>query len=145
MADNIKVSGLDECVREFKEKVKTIEGYTAKAVMDVSLDLLGRSVLDAPVDTGTLRGSGYVKINGVDCASGNKEGGITIHGAAPAEAKKVTAVIGFSEIYAHYQHENTTLKHPKGGKAKYLESNFRENSRRYFTMLKNSAAKGLKG
>lgn len=66
-------------------------------------DILARSQRDAPIEEGTLRGSGEIEIRE------------TSFGAE--------AVISFNTPYAAKQHEELEYDHPRGGKPKYLEDN----------------------
>jgi hypothetical protein len=65
---------------------------------------MGEAVRDAPVDEGMLRASGAVS---------------SPYPRPPAGV--LQRVISFGLVYAAVQHENLTYRHPKGGKAKYLE------------------------
>lgn len=64
----------------------------------------------APVDVGTLRESGFVN-------------------QPVVEGENVSVTLGFggsASAYAHRQHEELTWKHPKHGKAKFLEDPMNE-------------------
>lgn len=82
-----------------------------EAVRAIAEDLLGRSQLDAPIETGHLRGSGASEID-------RRHDG-------------VDARVSFSTPYAAKQHEELDYEHPRGGKAKYLEDNFKSMMPRY--------------
>ena len=84
----------------------------------VSNDLLGKAQREAPVDEGTLRGSGEAKV---------EEGG-----------DKIEVTVSFSTVYAARQHEEVTWNHPKGGKAKYLSDPFRDSRARYMKALEDA-------
>jgi hypothetical protein len=85
------------------------------ALEAVGEDLLGQAQREAPVDEGTLRGSGAVEVS---------------------ERGDVLSVeVSFSTVYAARQHEEVTWNHPKGGKAKYLEDPLKAMSRRYVAAL----------
>lgn len=86
-------------------------------------DLLGRAVRDAPVDEGTLRGSGSTSVE--------------VHG------NEVTGTVTFGVPYAEVQHEHTEFQHPKGGQAKYLEGPLTEMAPRYKQALAKAAQKAL--
>lgn len=52
------------------------------------------------------------------------------------------------QVYAHYQHEHLEFKHPRGGRAKYLETPLFDNYRGYFqnyalSVLKDGGVKGM--
>lgn len=74
-------------------------------------DLLGEAQRRAPVEEGTLRGSGTSDVRR------------TMNG--------YELEVTFSTPYAARQHEETTWAHPKGGEAKYLENPLKENAHRY--------------
>ena len=43
-------------------------------------------------------------------------------GSSKVEPNGDSVIISYNTIYAHYQHEGTSLNHPNGRQAKYLES-----------------------
>ncbi|MGE5494613.1 MAG: hypothetical protein ACM3S4_04860 [Burkholderiales bacterium] len=126
---------------------KGAEGATLKALTDVAVDLLSRAAERAPVETGDLRGSGYININGEDIAySAVGSGGIIMAGTpAPSESKKNVAEVGFTAPYAFTQHEHVEFNHPIGGQAKYLESVVVERKEMWAKQLADSARDGFKG
>jgi hypothetical protein len=65
-------------------------------------ELMGEAQRQAPVREGILRASAAVEVRRT----------------GPYE---VTAAVSFNTVYAARQHENLHYRHPKGGKAKYLE------------------------
>jgi len=77
----------------------------SKAVGRAALDLQAKSADAAPFEFGTLKGS--IHVEGPD-VRGNE-----------ATAKVATG--GEASDYAIIQHENTSLNHPRGGGAKYIE------------------------
>lgn len=106
--------------------------------------MLGESVKQVPVESGDLRGSGSATINGTTAAKGRKEDkNIDIVGNASDE-EIMQGTVGFSEPYAASQHEHLEYKHPKGGKAKYLEDPFKENSQKYIDRIANRIKDELK-
>ncbi len=88
-----------------------------KRVLDCAYDLQGRSIDEAPVDMGDLRGNCTVN-----------------------ETDEHSVEIGYDLPYARIQHEALEFNHPKGGKAKYLEDPFNANKERY---IKRVGSKGL--
>jgi len=44
---------------------------------------------------------------------------------------RLTASVVVDQVYAHYQHEHLELRHPRGGRAKYLEGPLYERYRDY--------------
>ena len=125
-----------------------INSATIKAVIDIALDWIGRAVERAPVETGDLRGSAYVKINGTLVAKGNEDGSITVLGSPsiPTDGRMtITVEIGFTSPYAFVQHEHVEFEHPLGGEAKYLESVIVEGSAAARQYLIDSAKKAFGG
>ena len=55
--------------------------------------------------------------------------------------RSMTASVVVDQVYAHYQHERLELKHPRGGKAKYLEQPLYDN---YGGYLREYAANVLR-
>jgi hypothetical protein len=144
MSASMKLEGLEKVTRELNSRITKVKNVTAKGLTDISLDCLGKSVQRAPVDLGDLRGSGYVKMNGRTIARGSKEGSISSGGSVGMSETKVESVIGFTEPYALKQHEDLTLKHPKGGEAKYLEKTLDENRDKYINHLANEVKNSIR-
>jgi len=77
----------------------------AAAIYEVGNEVMGQSKRLVPVDTGALKGSGYVDQPRV-------------------ELGRVSVEIGYGGPAAQYavrQHEDLSLNHPQGGQAKFLE------------------------
>lgn len=107
-------------------------------------DLAGRAIEDAPVDTGTLRGSaGYPAVD-------------PSHAATPEELE---GTVSFNTVYAAAQevgemyyltHDNTKIvhwvvrNHPKGGKSHYLEDQVKVMAGRYEAAMGTYVARALK-
>jgi hypothetical protein len=85
------------------------------ALESIGEDLLGRAQREAPVEEGTLRGSGAVEVS--------------------EDSNSISVEVSFSTVYAARQHEEVTWNHPKGGKAKYLEDPLKAMSQRYLAAL----------
>lgn len=124
------VEGIDNVIRNINRQIGRMKEVSVKGVEDVGLDLLGKAVRDAPVDTGDLRGSGSVSFGDNVIAEGTKDGNVIITGRAGRSAKP-EATVGFSVPYAHRQHEDLEYHHPRGGKAKYLEDPLKQNAKQY--------------
>lgn len=123
MANSVKVEGLDKIQKEINKRLLQISEATPRAINDCALDLMGKSVPLAPIDTGDLRGSAHVD---------------------NATSSHMTAILSYQEVYALRQHEELSYNHPKGGQAKYLEQPFKENSNKYVQHIKDSVRKVVK-
>jgi hypothetical protein len=124
------VEGIDKVARNINRQLEKMKEVSIEGLEEVGLDLLGKAVRQAPVDTGDLRGSGSVSFGGNVIAQGTKEGGVVATGKAGRSAKPEVTV-GFSVPYAHRQHEDLEYHHPRGGKAKYLEDPLKQNAKQY--------------
>lgn len=91
-----------------EEAERLIRETAFRAIRDGAEVILTEAIDETPIDTGTLRRSGTV-----------------------TEAPQDNAVyISFNTPYAVKQHEDLTLNHPRGGKAKYLEDPFKRNAKK---------------
>jgi len=146
----VALKGLEELSRQIArdgEVWQRVQQAAVKGMTENTEDLLGRAMRDAPVDEGTLRASGHAAVyaNGRAVA----RGGFHEVGSEPVESPEhlemqerraihegglgdaVVGEVGFNTPYALVQHERLDFNHPKGGKAKYLEDNLKEQADRY--------------
>lgn len=110
-------------------------------------DMLGESVNRAPVDEGTLRGSASLVliVNGARFeGSGAKAAAAAVVAALARAGRPVSidAEVSFNTVYAARQHEELDWQHPKGGRAKYLESVLLERGSRYGRIIQAAASAG---
>lgn len=92
----------------------SVDEATQEGLLEVALDLQQKSMDEVPVDTHKLQESCYVddsKLNDLVVEVGYDKNG---------ELK-----------YALKQHEDLSLNHPNGGKAKFLEDPFNQNAEKY--------------
>jgi len=138
-------TGIAEMTRQLGrdgEVWKRVQGAAVQRMIENTEDLLGRSMRDAPVDEGTLRASGHAAVyaNGRAVARrGFRE--VADQPEAPEIVERkvvegglgdaVVGEVGFNTPYALVQHERLDFNHPKGGKAKYIEDNLKEQASRY--------------
>ncbi len=139
-----------------------IKGATQRAVTDVAIDILSRSVERAPIEFGDLRGSGYAEINDATVAMGVEGTSFPAEGEKRAKAPAagdieilgppgepdgnvIRGEVGYTAPHAFVQHEHTEFNHPIGGQAKFLESIIVENVERYRNQVIESAKSGARG
>jgi len=67
----------------------------------IATDVLAEAKRQVPLDKGTLRRSGTKEVSW--------------------QGDRIVATVSFNTPYAAVQHEETGYRHPRGGKAKYLE------------------------
>ena len=141
----VAFTGIDQLTRQLAregEVWKRVQQAAVDGMVENAEDLLGRSMRDAPVDEGTLRASGHAAVyaNGRAVARrGFRE--VADQPEAPEMVERkvvegglsdaVVGEVGFNTPYALVQHERLDFNHPKGGKAKYLEDNLKEQASRY--------------
>ncbi len=106
-----------------QKAAKVRRQFVEQAMRVIADDLLGRAQRDAPVEEGTLRGSGHVEIT--------------------VTPQRISAEVSFNTVYAARQHEEVTWRHPKGGKSKYLEDNLKSMGTRYRNVLEAAQRKAL--
>lgn len=70
IAEGQYLHGLDEAAEKLQTLVDAMAGASAQGLSDASLFILGEAAKRAPVDTGNLRGSGYVELDGQQVAKG---------------------------------------------------------------------------
>lgn len=133
------LTGLKNVEQNLNDAIDQIKGDVSEGVQDVGLDLLSESVKLAPVQTGTLRGSGYVEFNSQQIAEGTEMGTIISNPLRLGAIDNPSAEVGFSEEYAVKQHEEIEYNHPKGGQAKYLEEPMKKNTMKYVDLIRKKA------
>jgi hypothetical protein len=103
---------------------QAMKGDLVAAMRIVTEDLVGRAQRQVPRDEGTLAGTGTAEVEQ--------------HG------QLVIGRVTFSTPYAQKQHEDLTLNHPKGGKAKYLEEPLTSEAARYTKTIADTIKRGLR-
>ncbi len=140
---NNYLKGLNDVIGNIQEAVDSIEYGSSIGLADALLYVASESQQKAPVDTGDLRGSVLVELDGIKTAEGNSGGGISISGNIPDTA--VSGTVSFNTSYAADQHEHTEYDHPKGGQAKYLESTLTQNKDRILRLIADGITDKLGG
>ena len=95
-----------------------------QAIGTCAADLQGKSARQAPIDTGDLRANCSVS-------------------PLQQENNQVWVTVGYNLPYAIVQHERLDFRHPKGGKAKYLEDPYKENAAKYERYIKSAVKQAL--
>lgn len=94
---------------------KIVREAAFQGLHDGAEAILTEAIDETPVDTGTLRRSGTVT-------------------DAPSEE---AVYVSFNTPYAVKQHEDLTLNHPRGGKAKYLEDPYKRKATNIAKLVQN--------
>jgi len=154
----VSFTGIEQLTRQLSrdgEVWKRVQQAAVDGMVENTEDLLGRAMRDAPVDEGTLRASGTAEVyaNGRAVA---RRGFQEVEGQPEAPemvthqvqegglGDAVVGDVGFNTPYALTQHERLDFNHPKGGKAKYLESNLTQQADRYQDNLSDHLREALK-
>jgi hypothetical protein len=125
-----------------------IAANTVRALHKIGEDLGGKAQRLAPIEEGTLRASMAVVL----IVNGTRFEGEGSIDAAIATARRLAEAgdqwaasveVSFNTVYAAYQHEETSLEHPLGGQAKYLEQPFREGLPRYERIIAAAASASM--
>lgn len=122
--------GLEEIEENLQNAVAEMKTTSRDGVIDAALFIATEAQKRAPIESGDLKNSAHVDLNGEVYASGE---GLEMCGKIPDIIAEVT--IGFSAPYAAAQHEHTEFDHPLGGQAKYLESVLVENNARILAAI----------
>jgi hypothetical protein len=131
-----------------KEAVKIAEEAGLKALRTGAEAILTEAIDEAPIDTGTLRRSGTVTV-------GKLPDGARVYEAAEAGnemkdafsdpvGKEKAVYISFNTPYARRQHEELDYEHPRGGKAKYLETPFNANKKKVLKYADKQIKKAIR-
>lgn len=106
-----RITGQKQVQKNLKAAQKRWEKALAGAIYLEGNNIMGISKRLVPVDTGTLRASGYV-------TNPQQQGSKTV--------VEMGFGGGFSGKYAASVHERLDVNHPEGGQAKFLEQPVRE-------------------
>ena len=131
-----------------KEAVKIAEEAGLKALRTGAEAILTEAIDETPIETGTLRRSGTVTVGALpDGAQVYEaaESGTEMKDAFPGQEGKEKAVyISFNTPYARRQHEELGYNHPRGGKAKYLETPFNANKKKVIKYAERKIKEALR-
>ena len=123
---------------------KQLTNASKQSIEKMGIKLLEKSTPLAPVDTGELRESGYVKSNGKIIAKGSKTGSIESMGSSSDNNDNLVVDVGYNTPYALRQHEEFPVKRTPGTTWKYLENPLKENLGEFMTDLENDVKKVIK-
>lgn len=110
MGIDIVVTGNKKIAQNLKRMNGRAEKALGAGLYGVGNNIMTQSKRQTPVDTGTLKGSGYVTLPQKD------RGTLVVELGYGGPAKE----------YAVYVHERLDLRHPEGGEAKFLEKSINE-------------------
>jgi len=105
-----------------EEAERLIRQAAMEAINTGAEAILTDAIDETPVDTGTLRRSGGVSW-GLD---------------------RESVYVSFNTPYARRQHEELDYRHPRGGKAKYLETPFNANKKKVIKYAERKIKEALR-
>jgi hypothetical protein len=143
--------GMTKARQTLTKQVQGARFATRAELMEFLFDLAGRIARLAPVETGDLRSSVVVVVNGERWlhSESDSSGGVRIvrdRQDVPMDISTITIYVGTSGcIYALRQHEELTWRHPRGGQAKFVEVAWGELMGALKARLQDAARNGAKG
>lgn len=117
----VEIKGFKEIYTKLGLLEEEIIQTALKEQKKLANNILAESQKLVPIDTGTLARSGAVS----------------------TDKNTLTTTIFYDTPYARKQHEDTTLNHPNGGQAKYLERPFNEKADELETKIGQAIFKRL--
>ena len=103
---------------------QAIQAAVERAVRDSATEVLAQAKREVPRELGTLKRSGVKQVT--------------------RAGDRVVAEISFNTPYAAVQHEDRTFRHPRGGKAKYLEDPIKQYAPKFKARLERALREGLR-
>lgn len=96
MAHEVRIDGIDQAIRTFEKKTRSLRRYSEDGLRKIGSDLLRRSVARAPIKTGHLRSTGFT------------------------ETENLRTIVGYTAEYALAQHEGLPPRVITAKRAKVL-------------------------
>lgn len=114
------IKGINEITKKINQAVAQLKKSSSKGLKDAAVHIANEAIKRTPIESGDLRNSVYVDLDGKRIASGQEEvrqqlsGQTNVAGisADVGESHKM-AEIGFSSKYAAKQHEDLSLRHDR--------------------------------
>lgn len=104
------------------EVLRRLRQAAAEGVFDAANHILEESNRIVPIEEATLTGSGTVTMRtGSAKVTSSENGATTATGRPSVDTRGPLAAISYDTPYAVAQHEDTTLTHDPGRRAKYLQ------------------------
>lgn len=130
MRISFNIGGVPEFTSACEATIRNVYRGTKTATEQACQEILDESLKQVPRDTGTLASTGFYEVaRRGDVKGYSYEGtigyaGLTGSGSSRDRLNDKTGKMASS--YAVQVHEDTTMPHPRGGKAKFLEDPVRD-------------------
>lgn len=118
---NISVTGIKALSDLIPKIIASADLATREGLRNTLKEIAEESLSECPLDTGELRESMLVKVNRNTIMTGNANGTPNRAGNITERKQGYNAEITYNTPYAVKQHEDMSLRHTNGGKAKFLE------------------------
>lgn len=118
-----KVKGIEEITRKLNKAVANMKRTSSRGLASAAVYIANKSVQRAPIESGDLKNSVYIDLDGKRVARGEKE--ITTAINANIGSNVQIADVGFSIRYAKRQHEDLSLRHDRTDGYRVPEINIR--------------------
>lgn len=118
-----KVKGIDEITRKINKAVANMKRTSSRGLASAAVYVANKAVQRVPIESGDLKNSVYIDLDGKRVARGEKEITTAINAAIGNDVQ--TADVGFSSKYAKKQHEDLSLRHDRTDGYRIPELNVR--------------------
>ncbi len=117
-----KIKGIEEVTRNINKAVANMKRTSSRGLASAAVYVANKAVQRAPIESGDLKNSVYIDLDGKRVARGEKD--ITTINANIGNDIKI-ADVGFSSKYAARQHENLSFRHDRTDGYRIPEYNVR--------------------
>lgn len=121
----VKVTGVRAVIKNLKKVKVTSQGGLEKGLMKAGLFLQAASQKIVPVDTGALRNSAFTRLRWKG-------------------TKRADVLVGYTQSYAVYVHENLEARHAPGKQAKFLETPAKLHRKKLLEIIQSEMKKYIK-
>lgn len=147
----VRLVGLRQAEAKVNAAIKNAGREVMAELTEFCFAVCGEAARRAPVETGDLRGSFVVEINGERWGhtTSGADGSVSFvrdRSDVPADVNTIQIYVGTAGcVYAVRQHEELTWNHPRGGQAKFLETTLNEFLPTLEERLREAARRGARG
>ena len=114
------ITGIEKITASINKAISRMKKTSSRGLAEAALFVAAEAVKRAPIESGDLKNSVYVDLDGKNLAKGET---LTLNSTIGGDAK--IAEIGFASKYARRQHEDTSLRHDRSDGYRIQEINER--------------------
>lgn len=109
-----KVKGIDEITRKINKAVGNLKHTSSRGLASAAVYVANKAVRRAPIESGDLKNSVYIDLDGKRIAKGEEDlGNAEKRIGADIGTNERMATVGFCSKYAVKQHEDLSLRHDR--------------------------------